>query len=82
MSDKEYIKKEWRNLCNFPKITILDVSIQLSCLISENLDEYVDVHVHFSKGICKLGALEPLETWPGHVARVIVPMALIVIWPG
>ena len=27
VSDKEYVKKEWRNLCNFPKITVLDVSI-------------------------------------------------------
>lgn len=26
VGDKEYIKKEWRNLCNFPKISILDVS--------------------------------------------------------
>ena len=27
VSDKEYVKKEWRNLCNFPKITVLDVSV-------------------------------------------------------
>jgi potassium large conductance calcium-activated channel subfamily M alpha protein 1 len=26
VGDKEYIKKEWKNLCNFPKISILDVS--------------------------------------------------------
>ena len=28
--DKEYIKKEWKNLCNFPKITILDVSLRVN----------------------------------------------------
>ncbi|ELU08381.1 hypothetical protein CAPTEDRAFT_138076 [Capitella teleta] len=26
VGDKEYIKKEWKNLCNFPKISILDGS--------------------------------------------------------
>ncbi len=40
VSDKEYVKKEWRNLCNFPKITVLDVSVQL-CFPTE---EYHSVH--------------------------------------
>jgi len=26
VSDKEYIAKEWKGLCNFPKITIINVS--------------------------------------------------------
>ena len=30
VGDKEYIKKEWKNLCNFPKISILDVSTRYS----------------------------------------------------
>jgi len=31
VGDKEYIKKEWKNLCNFPQISILDVS-NINCL--------------------------------------------------
>ena len=27
VGDKEYMKKEWKNICNFPKITILSVGI-------------------------------------------------------
>lgn len=27
VGDKEYMKKEWKNICNFPKITILGVGI-------------------------------------------------------
>lgn len=27
VGDKEYIRKEWKNLCNFPKINILSVSL-------------------------------------------------------
>ena len=34
VSDKEYVKKEWRNLCNFPKITVLDVSFCLDYFIN------------------------------------------------
>lgn len=26
VGDKEYIRKEWKNLCHFPKISILSVS--------------------------------------------------------
>ena len=26
VSDKEYVAKEWKGLCNFPKITIINVS--------------------------------------------------------
>ena len=27
VGNKDYIAKEWRNLCNFPQISILDVSV-------------------------------------------------------
>lgn len=27
VGDKEYLRKEWKTLCNFPKIFIIDVSV-------------------------------------------------------
>jgi len=33
VGDKDYIRKEWRSLCNFPKITILGVRLVSSAVV-------------------------------------------------
>ncbi len=31
VGDRDYLKKEWKNLANFPKISLLDVSWEAVC---------------------------------------------------
>ena len=42
VGDKDYIMKEWKTLCNFPKVYVIDVSRRTSKLISKSLCCWVD----------------------------------------
>lgn len=49
--DKEYIRKEWKNLCNFPKITVIDVSRSL--LGNKSLFLYRNCNISCINSMCK-----------------------------
>lgn len=42
VGDKDYIRKEWKSLCNFPKISVLNVSTV--CQISLNSRQTITTH--------------------------------------
>ena len=43
VGDKEYIRKEWKSLCNFPKISILGVCISQIYIIKKIITQIIIV---------------------------------------
>jgi len=49
VGDKDYIRKEWKSLCSFPMISILNVSLVHMCYDKNRLNGDVAITLHFWK---------------------------------